>query len=93
MDKNILAAEIGQLVRVSHKKKEALIAFSEAVNHLSELYGIDRGEAFSVLAIMQSIVVGYTVDNSGDNPTLKDIIAEAEDILSKYAKGKEKGNK
>lgn len=80
-------ANIDHLVRISQKKKEALKAFSEAVKHVRELYGIDVIESFSVLAIMQSIVVGFTIDNSGDNPTLKDIIAEAEDILNRHVEG------
>lgn len=92
MDKTTLAVDIDELVKISYKKREALKAFSESVNHLSELYKIDRREAFSILAIMQSIVVGYTVDDGSDNPTLKDIIAEAEDMLNKYAEGKEGKN-
>lgn len=89
MDKNTLSANIDHLITISYKKREALKAFGEAVNVLSELYKIDMREAFSVLAIMQSIIVGYTVDDGSDNPTLRDIIAEAEEVLNRHAKGKE----
>lgn len=91
MDKTTLSVDIGNLIKVAYIKKEALEAFKEAVNLVRDIYDIDRREAFSVLAIMQSVIVGYTVDDGSDDPTLKDIIAEAEDMLSKYAKGKSEG--
>jgi len=91
MDKATLSAEIDHIIAISYKKKDALITFKEAVKQVSELYAMDKREAFSILAIMQSIIVGFTVDSSGDNPTLKDIIAEAEDMLSKNAKRESEG--
>jgi hypothetical protein len=91
MDKDKIAANVDHMIAVSHKKKEALKAFIEAVRYLNDVYKIDRAEAFSVLAIMQSVVVGFTLDRNVDNAALNDIIAQAEQILSRDVEGESEG--
>jgi uncharacterized protein (DUF1786 family) len=80
------SADIDNPVQIAHLKKSALTSFKEALGFVSELCLIDRREAFSVLAIMQSFTVGYIVVNSGDRDTLNAIIDEDEEMIRKYEK-------
>jgi len=85
MDKRQLWKDIEKMKEVAEERRGTMESLGETIRRITFLYGMDKNEAFEVLAIMQSLIFVYTLEPSEDEPSREDIFAKAEGILDKQS--------